>query len=130
MSLYDTVRHDLRRYNARWYEAMHLSDLACWLANWRGSALLDLYAEALAEKKLARSLSELAVASRLAKAAYVALSPETVKAIATDKKTFDVLLALCLEERKEHRARLLEARKRLLVTLRALLPDRYNRPGG
>jgi hypothetical protein len=81
---YDRVLAEIGRYNPRWYDAMHVVDLATWLRNWNESVLLRLYAEALAAKKAAASAWELAHAAKIAQAAYVAMDPEDVRKALTD----------------------------------------------
>jgi hypothetical protein len=126
---YERLLQDLGRYNAAWYEELHVSDLATWLSNWEGKKLLDIHLEALAERKVATNLWELARAAKIARAAYIALPGRTARSIASDPH-FQLLLDLTVIEREEYRAQRLEARQRLLKTLRALLPDRYNNNGG
>lgn len=84
-SPYFALKADLARYNPRWYDELHVVDIATWMCSWNDDQeLLRFYVDANAERKTALTLWDLAHASKLAKAAYVALSPEAVLRLVSD----------------------------------------------
>lgn len=131
LASYIRATHDLKRYNPRWYEMMHVTDIATWLCSWFSTEeILGIYMEACSERKASTTLWDLAEAVKLSQAAYVALEPEVVKRIVNDK-TFHDLMAAMVEDRKRFKREQKAEVERLVSTLKALLPSHlYNRDRG
>lgn len=82
MKHFDRVLAAITRYAPRWYETMHVVDLATWLCNWEKD-LPEVYIEAMAVKKATSDAWELAHASKLSQAVYIALTSADTLAVST-----------------------------------------------
>lgn len=98
--LFKDVVKNLNRYKPDWYRSMRVSDLSTWLVNYHADSLIPIYTSCNAEKKVTKALDILAMASRIATAAYVAMSGEQAKLVTLDPY-YEVLLSLAVEERKQ-----------------------------
>lgn len=130
MDTYRRITKELARYNPRWRTELHVKDIACWLNKFYSSqVILDLYAESMAEKRATGSLDDLALASKVAKSAYVALDPRIVRQLATDE-VLQEMIDVVIERRVEAAKQRKESIQRLVAILRGLLPAKYNPHGG
>lgn len=78
------IRAGLERYTARWYETMHVVDVATWLRNWVDVPMIEVWAEAMAAKRTSRDPWALAHAAKIAQAAYIALEPDETRRVLAD----------------------------------------------
>ena len=130
MTTYRRVTLELAKYRPDWYSAMHLIDMATWLNNWHGHAVVDIYIASLAEKRVAHTPDGIEKASRLAKAAYLAIDGPTAKQILTNPYC-RIMIDLAVDARREEGALHQIAVENLVRTLRLLLPGSpYNSRGG
>lgn len=130
MTTYRRVTLELHKYRPDWYTAMHAMDLATWLNNWNGHAVVDIYIAALAEKKVARTLGDLGRASRLARAAYIAMDGPTARKLLMNPYC-RLMIDLAVDARREEEELRQAAIEKLVRTLGMLLPGSpYNSRGG
>lgn len=97
--IFTDLINEITRYKPGWYSSLQISDLSTWLTNFHADNLVPIYTICLAEKAVTQNLERLSRASKIANAAYVAMSGEQAKSVTFDPY-FEVMLSLAIEERR------------------------------